>query len=118
MPESGTAHLTPFGANVKSRIGMGSKYVFKPDSNPPVGGYNTDRGFDSISPSKRSAIIREPTSTYRRPQEKLPEPGSYDGHLVPFGKHKMSNVTMGSKYEFKPDKNPPVGGYFTDRAFS
>ena len=67
MPESGTAHLTPFGGDIKTRIGMGSKYVFKPDSNPPVGGYNTDRAFNSISPSKRSAIIREPTSTYRRP---------------------------------------------------
>jgi len=58
LPESGTGHLIPFGGDVKTRIGMGSKYVFKPDSNPPVGGYNTDRGFDSISPSKRSAVIK------------------------------------------------------------
>ena len=26
----------------------------------------------------------------------------------------MSNITMGSKYEFKPDRNPPVGGYNID----
>ena len=116
MPESGTDHLTPFGGDVKSKIGMGSKYIFKPDSNPPVGGYDPDRAFNSVSPNKRSAMIREPVSSYRRPKEVGPDP--YDGHLTPFGKGKMSNVTMGSKYEFKPDRNPPVGGYHTDRSFN
>ena len=62
----------------------------------------------------RSALIREEVSPYRRPAEKTPEPGSYDKHLIPFGKGKMSNITMGSKYEFKPDRNPPVGGYDID----
>ena len=62
----------------------------------------------------RSATIREAVSPYRRPADKTPEPGSYDGHLIPFGQSKMSNVTMGSKYVFKPDRNPPVGAYNLD----
>ena len=36
-PGAHDGHLTPFGSDVKSNIGMGSKYLFKPDSNPAVG---------------------------------------------------------------------------------
>jgi hypothetical protein len=116
LPDAGTAHLTPFGADVKSKIGMGSKYVFKPDKNPPVGAYNIESAFEKTSPNKKSATIRQPVSSYRRPIDPTPEP--YDGHLIPMGKSKMSNITMGSKYIFKPDNNPPVGGYNTDRGIN
>ena len=64
---------------------MGSKYEFKPDKNPPVGGYFTERAFSATLPRVRSAIIRENVSTYRRPDENLPGPNKYTDHLIPFG---------------------------------
>ena len=54
---------------------MGSKYEFKPDRNPPVGGYNIDSGFNASQRRARSATIREPTSSFRRPAENQPSPG-------------------------------------------
>ena len=59
-------------------------------------------------------MIREEVSPYRRPKERSPDPGQYDRHLTKFGSGLRSNATMGSKYEFKPDRNPPVGGYDID----
>ena len=64
--------------------------------------------------SVRSAHIKEETSPYRRPQENSPGPGAHDGHLTAFGADVTRNITMGSKYEFKADSNPPVGGYDVD----
>jgi len=42
-------------------------------------------------------------------------PGSFDGHLKPFGSG-MSKVDFGKKYEWKPDSNPPLGLYNTTSA--
>lgn len=61
------------------------KYNFKPNSNPPVGCYDADKAKDYLKPKPRGAVIKEATSTYRRPLERLPEPGQYDSHLKPFG---------------------------------
>ena len=114
-PGSYSNHLIPFGQGKMSNVTMGSKYEFKPDRNPPVGGYNIDSGLNASKRRARSAHIKEPTSSFRRPTENLPEPGSYDNHLTPFAKGNMPNITMGSKYEFKPDRNPPVGAYDIDK---
>lgn len=91
LPEPGKydGHLVPFGQSKMSNVTMGSKYEFKPDRNPPVGGYNIDSGLQMSQRKTRSALIREEVSPYRRPAEKVPEPGSYDKHLIPFGKGKM-----------------------------
>jgi len=97
-----------------NNITMGSKYEFKPNRNPPVGGYNTDRGINAISPKSRSAIIREDVYPYRRPKETSPDPGIYDGHLSIFGADVTRRIDMGSKYIFKPDQNPAPGQYNTD----
>lgn len=43
-------------------------------------------------------------------------PGAHDGHLKDFGSDVKSNIGMGAKYEFKPDKNPGAGQYDTDAA--
>jgi len=47
----------------------------------------------------------------RRPAEVTPEPGSYDGHLKPFGSGINSTADMGSKYKFVPKEGPPPGLY-------
>jgi hypothetical protein len=109
-------HLTAFGADIKTNIGMGSKYEFKPDSNPPVGAYDPSSGhaMSSMIPRSKSALIRPEVYSYRRPKEENPGPGNYDKHLTKFGADVTANIGMGSKYEFKPDKNPAVGSYNID----
>ena len=62
----------------------------------------------------RSTLIMQKTSNYKRPDENLPEPGKYDGHLTPFAADIKTNIGMGSKYVFKPDRNPPPGAYDID----
>ena len=70
------AHLKPFGADItQNAVTMGSKYVFKPDSNPPVGGYDTERGYNAIKFRNQETLIKPPTSPYRRPKEQNPAPG-------------------------------------------
>ena len=64
----------------------------------------------------KSAKIVKPSYSYKK-HEGTPAPGQYDGHLQPFGSN-MKGVTMGSKYEFKPDSNPPVGYYDVDRGLN
>ena len=116
-PDAGMydAHLTPFGADKKNRIIMGGKYKDEVNDNPPPGLYDADRAESITKYRNRSALIKQPTSPYRRPKESNPDPGKYDSHLKPFGSGLSKSVNMGSKYEFKPDSNPPVGGYDIDR---
>jgi hypothetical protein len=97
---------------------MGSKYVFKPDSNPPVGGYDTERGDNAIKFRNRETIIREDIIKEKRKPQPSPDAGYYDKHLTPFGSDLKTTAHMGSKYVFKPDSNPPVGAYDTERAES
>lgn len=110
-PEPGSydGHLRPFGSGLARNASMGSKYVFKPDSNPPVGAYELDESFTKSQRTTRVAVIKEETMPYRRPQEISPEPGQYDAHLTPFGSGMKSNATMGSKYVFKANDNPAPG---------
>ena len=112
------SHLKPFGSELKHSASMGSKYVFKPDSNPPVGAYNIDSAKELVSSRSQAAVIKEEVSPYRRPKEQSPDPGQYDSHLKPFGSDVKGNPGMGSKYVFKPDSNPPVGGYDVERGES
>jgi hypothetical protein len=85
---------------------MGDKYKFVPKEGPPPGLYDPN---DSITkPRVPSVIIKEEVSPQRRPPEVLPDPGTYDGHLTPFGSG-LKNVTMGDKYKFVPKEGPAPG---------
>ena len=77
---------------------MGSKYVFKADSNPPVGAYDLDASNKHTKSKSRAAHIKGETSPYRRPKENNPGAGHYDGHLTAFGADIKTNIGMGSKY--------------------
>ena len=115
-PEPGKydAHLTPFGADKKNRIIMGGKYKQEVNDNPPPGLYDVDRGLSQTKFRNRTAVIKKDTSPYRRPKERNPDPGQYDSHLKPFGSGLNKSANMGSKYQFKPDSNPPPGAYDID----
>ena len=102
-PGAHDKHLTRFGADVHHKMDFGNKYVFKPVAGPAPGAYNPESGHNMSKASTRSAIILEETSPYRRPKENSPGPGAHDKHLTAFGADVTRNITMGSKYEFKPD---------------
>jgi len=53
----------------------------------------------------------EDVSPYRRPKENPPPLGLYDKHLIPFGADLKTKFSIGSKYIFKPNRNPPPGAY-------
>ena len=91
----------PFGADAKS-FTMGLPHKWKPDQNPPVGGYNTQRAFEKILNTSRSVVIKKATSPYRRPKENNPEPGQYDRHLTKFGSDGQK-FSIGLPHKWKPD---------------
>ena len=105
----------PFASEIKNNVGFGSKYEFKPNSNPAPGTYRTEDADKHLSTTARSpgATIRKETSPYRRPKEPIPD--AYTGHLTAFGSE-AKGINFGSKYEFKPNSNPPPGYYRTEEA--
>jgi len=110
--------INTFGKDVKAKVTMGSKYEFKPGQGPAPGQYDTGAADSIVKPkAKGGATIRQPTNTYQRPRENLPEPGSYaPADINTFGKNIKGNVTMGSKYQFKPAHGPAPGQYDADKA--
>ena len=53
-----TNDLGKFGGDTKrSNIGMGSKYVFKPDRNPGAGEYDLDSAMKHVKPRAYEATI-------------------------------------------------------------
>jgi len=52
----------------------------------------------------------QPTSSYKRPVENSPEPGSYDGHLNKFGSE-IKSFQFGKKYQENYDPNLGPGYY-------
>ena len=98
---------------------MGSKYEFKPDNNPGAGTYDTSASEKHVYPRSYETIIRgrnakDPVGVDAAIKEKKGNPEAGTSHLTPFGGDIKSKIGMGSKYVFKPDSNPPVGGYDTD----
>ena len=53
---------------------IGGKYIWKPDSNPPVGAYNIQSGIDIIKPTVPPAIIKDPIGNTKRIEDS-PGPG-------------------------------------------
>ena len=88
---------------------IGGKYIWKPDSNPPVGAYDIVSGLEITKPTVPAAFIKEPVGKSNK-QEILPGPGQYDGHLTEFG-HNSKLMTIGKKYVTKYNNNPAVGTY-------
>jgi hypothetical protein len=74
-----------------------------------VGYYNPELA-ESVTKTKiRAAIIKEPSNKFPKQIDPSPSPGQYDAHLTPFGAGNKNRMTIGPKYQFKPDDNPAVG---------
>ena len=106
-PEPGAyqAKTITFGEKM-NKVGFGSKYKFDPGNNPAPGQYEPN--VNMIKPASKGGKIHQPTTSYKRPEEQLPEPGQYQAETVTFAKG-MKKVDFGRKYEFKVDSNPRVG---------
>lgn len=101
------------------KITLGAPYKFKPDENPGVGSYDVNESL--ISPNSKSTFIRKESSPYRRPKDKEPEPGQYNAstHKSWTNEYlKDKKISLGAPYQFKPDQNPPVGGYDVERGLA
>lgn len=92
---------------------LGSKYKWKPDSNPPPGLYDVDAAQKQVKP-KSAAFGYRPETGYQRPKETLPDAGEYEPDKG-FG-YSEKKITLGGKYKWKPDENPAVGQYDVDAA--
>jgi hypothetical protein len=103
---------------VKTKVNFGSKYKFKPDSNPPVGAYDPEKAIKLTKSKSREAIIREPIVKDKRKKDASPDPGAYQKDIFEFGKGLRNNANMGSKYKFKAKEGPGPGEYEADRAKS
>jgi len=121
LPDAGTyapADINTFGKDIKNKLNFGSKYEFKPNNNPAPGSYDVDAADKVTKATTRGATIKEPSNLYRRPAENQPDPGSYAPKDLNMMGKGMKNVTMGSKYEFKPNKGPAPGQYDADKAIA
>ena len=47
-PDAGAYHKNEDFNRLNNKVSMGAKYEFKPDSNPPVGGYDVDAGLKHV----------------------------------------------------------------------
>ena len=98
-------------------MGFGGKYETKYDKGPGPGHFNTDSAMKHVKPKNYEAFItgEEKKSPFKSPtkSEAGPDPGAYH-RGENFGSDIKTNIGMGAKYEFKPDNNPPVGGYNID----
>lgn len=57
-PSSGQYQTTKdFGSDIKTKINMGSKYPWKPDSNPPPGLYDIDKAASMTKPKTKTARV-------------------------------------------------------------
>ena len=61
-------------------------------------------------------MMKQNTVSFARPEEYKPGPGQYDEHLKDFGADDTRKMTLGGKYKWKPNDNPPPGLYEADKA--
>jgi hypothetical protein len=88
------------------------KYNFRPNRNPGPGDYDTDQGLKHTKSKSYEAFFLGKNSPDKIKNDNSPSPGQYDGHKE-FG-YNPNNMTIGGKYKWKPDSNPPVGAYDID----
>jgi len=93
---------------------LGSKYKWKPDENPAVGQYDVDAATKQVKPQSAAFKYREEKG-YKKPKEILPDGGEYEPDRG-FGNQSPQKMTLGSKYKWKPNDNPPPGLYDVDSA--
>ena len=90
--------MKPFGSDVKNKTDFGAKYKFVPDSNPPPGLYDAERGMKLTKPKTKflAAPPRESKLDFTKNENmQNPDAGSYNA-IKPFGRG-LKKVNFGSK---------------------
>ena len=110
-PGKYAANLNPFGSKM-SKVTMGSKVEFKPDKNPPVGGYDIDAG-DKLTSFRNRSIVpfdKKPVSPKKQGRNPYgndlpvgPDPGDYQKEVITFGSEVKTKVNFGNPHKFKAD---------------
>jgi len=104
---------------------LGGKYKFKPDSNPPPGSYEPNDKMSKPSTvnqafgkSKANLDGRLGKGSFiDAPNRDNPSAGNYEPHKS-IGKSNGNRMTLGGKYKFKANNNPPPGLYNADRSLN
>jgi hypothetical protein len=60
-PQCYDGHLKPFGEDIKTKVGFGSKYEFKVNDVPPPGYYSPERAINYIKPKSPSVKFHTET---------------------------------------------------------
>ena len=118
MGPGATEYAKPFGSDIKHKMHFGGKYKFKANNNPPPGLY--DPKPEATKP-KAPGFSMDQTTSGRSdftssPMKDNQSGGQYDKHLTPFGADVKQTMTLGGKYKWKPDSNPPPGLYDVEAA--
>lgn len=93
---------------------LGGKYKWKPNENPAPGQYDPEDGNKLTKPSSRAFQYKQDQARVRNP-EVSPDAGEYDPDTG-FGGQDNRKMTLGGKYKWKPNDNPPPGLYEPDAA--
>lgn len=117
LPEPGQYQkdTVTFGSGLKKVADMGRKYEFKVDSNPKIGQYDVDTGLNQTKARSKAARILTKTSTYKKAEEHVPDPGQYDAGNKNFGDGVKGRKWEG-KYIHKYDPSLGPGYYEKDKA--
>ena len=60
-PQCYDGHLKPFGEDIKTKVGFGSKYEFKVNDVPPPGYYSPEKAMNYIKPKSPSVKFHTET---------------------------------------------------------
>ena len=102
--------LTAFGSDVKTNIGMGSKYITKYDQNPAVGQYNADHSFTRAS-TKNVYIKPVDEEGPKKSPDVTPAPGAYSNPYFNAKKSIKPDVYVNSKYKDVKNDTPSPNKY-------
>ena len=101
----------PFGSDLNN-IDFGNKYKFKPGQNPGPGQYEPDKALTHVKSKAYEAFIKDQKRASR--PDPTPDAGAYNPYKE-FG-NMPQKMTIGGKYKFKTDSNPPPGYYNPEEA--
>lgn len=107
-PDAGAYNPYKDFGTIPQKMTIGGKYKFTTDSNPPPGYYNPEAADSQVRP--KSASYRQSANRRDKPLvNDIPDAGQYEPHK-PFGSIHQ-NMTIGGKYKFQTNSNPPPGLY-------
>ena len=101
--------------NSPGRMTMGGKYKWKPNDNPAPGQYDPADAEKLVRPKSVEFRYR-PDTGYKKPAEIGPDGGEYEPDTGRGFGNSPGKMTIGGKYKWKANDNPPPGLYDPESA--